>query len=53
MSGFERLGVKRTKETEELYLSNAIDVPMIVKLFKLDPTQRAEENRKVLKLIHN
>jgi hypothetical protein len=53
MSGFERLGVKRTKESEELYLSNAIDIPMIVKLFNLDPEKFAEENIKKLKLLYN
>lgn len=53
MAGYERLGVKRSEEVDEEYLSRSTDVPMIVKLFKLDPKKDAEHNRKLIKVIYN
>jgi len=47
------LGVERTKETEEEYISKAIDVPMIAKLYNLDSRPFAENNSKKIKLLYN
>jgi hypothetical protein len=51
MAGYERLGIKRSKEIDANYISKAIDVPIIVKAFNLDPTKEADTNKKLINAI--
>lgn len=51
MSGFERLGIKRSPEVDAEYISRSSYIPIIAKIYKLDTTKDAAELRRLLKVM--